>query len=139
MSLVVDSSVALSWCFEDERTPATTDLLTQITEAGAVAPSLWPLEVLNGLIMAERRKRLDAAQRQRLAGFLHDLPIVLDHETAAQAWTVITHLAEQFRLTVYDAAYLELAQRLSLPLATLDLELRTAATALNVPLLGKDA
>ena len=88
---------------------------------------------------APTRKRLDAAQRQRLAGFLHDLPIVLDHETAAQAWTVITHLAERFRLTGYDAAYLELAQRLSLPLATLDLELRTAATALNVPLLGKDA
>ena len=82
---------------------------------------------------------LDAAQRQRLAGFLHDLPIVLDHETAAQAWTVITHLAERFRLTGYDAAYLELAQCLSLPLATLEMELRTAATVLNVPLLGKDA
>lgn len=138
MSLVVDSSVALSWCFEDERTPATTDLLTQITEVGAVAPALWPLEVLNALIMAERRKRLDATQRQRLAGFLHDLPITLDHETAAQAWSITSHLAEQFRLTVYDAAYLELAQRLTLPLATLDLKLRAAATVLNVSLLGKD-
>jgi predicted nucleic acid-binding protein len=77
--------------------------------------------------MAERRKRLDATQRQRLAGFLHDLPITLDHETAAQAWRVTTVLAEQFRLTVYIAAHLELAQRLILPLATLDLELRAAA------------
>ncbi len=137
MSLVIDSSVALSWCFEDERTPATTDLLTQITEAGAIAPALWPLEVLNALAMAQRRKRLDATQRQRLAGFLHDLPITLDHETANQAWLFTTQLAEEFRLTIYDAAYLELAQRLNLPLATLDLELRAAATALNVPLLGK--
>ena len=136
MSLVVDSSVALTWCFEDEHTPATTDLLTQITSAGAIAPALWPLEVLNALTMAERRKRLDAAQRQRLAGFLHNLPITLDHETAAQAWTVTAHLAERFRLTVYDAAYLELAQRLNLPLATLDLELRAAASALGVALLG---
>jgi predicted nucleic acid-binding protein len=88
--------------------------------------------------MAERRERLDATQRQRLAGFLHDLPITLDHETAAQAWRVTTVLAEQFRLTVYIAAHLELAQRLILPLATLDLELRAAATALNVPWLGKD-
>jgi predicted nucleic acid-binding protein len=64
------------------------------------------------------------------------LPITLDSETAAQAWTVMTHLAERYRLTVYDAAYLELAQRLSLPLATLDKELRAAGSALGVPLLG---
>jgi predicted nucleic acid-binding protein len=132
--MVVDSSVALTWCFEDEQTPAALALLEAVVEAGAVAPSLWPLEVLNALIMAERRKRVDAAQRQRLTGFLRDLPIVLDSETAAQAWSATIQLAELYRLTVYDAAYLELAQRRDLPLASLDQELRAAAEAAGVAL-----
>lgn len=136
MSLVVDSSVALTWCFEDERTPATVAVLDRLAQAGAVAPALWPLEVLNALAMAERRKRLTALQRHHLTGFLRDLPITLDAETAAQAWTATARLAEQHRLTLYDATYLELAQRLGLPLATLDRELRAAADALGVAVLG---
>jgi predicted nucleic acid-binding protein len=136
VSLVLDSSVALTWCFEDEHTPVAAALLDQIAENGAVAPALWPLEVLNGLVMAERRGRLDAARRHQLASFLRDLPIKLDHETAAQTWTATAGLAERFRLTLYDAAYLELAQRLGLPLASLDQELRVAGGALGIPLLG---
>lgn len=107
--MIIDSSVALTWCFEDEQTPASLALLEAVVEAGAIAPTVWPLEVLNALIVAERRKRVDAAQRQRLSGFLRDLPIVLDDETAAQAWSATIQLAERHRLTVYDAAYLELA------------------------------
>lgn len=136
MSFVLDSSIALSWCFEDERTPATRALLVRVGVAGACAPALWPLEVLNALAMAERRSRIDAERRQRLAGFLRDLPVTIDEETASQVWAVTSQLAARFRLTVYDAAYLELAQRLNLPLATLDQELRAAAAALGVPLLG---
>lgn len=136
MSFVIDSSVALSWCFEDERTPATTALLHRIGATGAIAPQHWPLEALNGLMMAERRKRLDATRRQHLAGFLRDLPITLDPETTIQVWTATQRLATRFRLTIYDAAYLELAQRQNLPLASLDQELRAAGTALGVPLLG---
>jgi predicted nucleic acid-binding protein len=86
--------------------------------------------------MAERRRRIDAECRQRLAGFLRDLPVAIDEETASQAWAVTAQLAARFRLTVYDAAYLELAQRRGLPLATLDQELRAAAAALGVTLLG---
>jgi predicted nucleic acid-binding protein len=138
LSLVVDSSVALTWCFEDERTPATVAVLEQIAERGGVAPALWPLEVLNALVMAERRKRLAAMQRVELAGFLRELPITLDHDTAAQAWSMTMRLADQHRLTLYDATYLELAQRLGLPLATLDQELRKAAGALGIPLRGLD-
>ena len=78
MSFVLDNSVALTWCFEDERTPATAALLERVGEAGALAPGLWPLEALNGLLVAERRGRMDTATRQRLAGFLHALPITLD-------------------------------------------------------------
>jgi len=136
VSFVLDNSVALTWCFEDERTPATVALLRQVGETGAFAPLLWPLETLNGLLVAERRGRLDASRRRRLADFLHALPIRLDDQTASQAWSATVLLAEQFRLSAYDAAYLELAQRLRLPLASLDRDLRTAATALDLTVLG---
>ena len=135
MSFVLDSSISLTWCFDDERTDATDALLEQLVEVGAAAPALWPLEVLNALAMAERRSRIDAERRQRLAGFLRDLPVTIDEETASHAWAVTYELAARFRLTVYDAAYLELAQRRGLPLATLDQELRAAAAALGVTLL----
>ena len=136
MSFVVDSSVALSWCFEDERTPATAALLERVGESGAMAPQLWPAEVLNGLMMAERRQRIDASRRRRLADFLRDLPIALDPEITIQLWGATQGLAERFRLTVYDAIYLELAQRRHLAPASLDKELRDAAVALGVPVLG---
>ncbi len=136
MSFVVDNSVALAWCFEDEHTPPVMELLDRVAETGATAPSLWPLEALNGLLMAERRKRLDTKQRQRLAGFLRSLPVTLDTETADQAWTATARLAERHRLTLYDAAYLELAQRRKLPLATLDRDLIKAGKALGMTLLG---
>lgn len=136
MSFVVDSSVALSWCFEDERTPATQAVLEQVGESGAVAPQHWPLEVLNGLMMAERRQRVAAARRRQLADFLRDLPITLDPDTTIQVWGATQGLAERFRLTLYDAAYLELAHRKRLSLASLDQDLRKAGAALGVTLLG---
>jgi predicted nucleic acid-binding protein len=136
VSFVIDSSVALSWCFEDERTPATKALLERVGESGAVAPQLWPTEVLNGLMMAERRQRIDASRRRQLADFLRDLPVMLDPETAIHLWSATQGLAERFRLTTYDATYLELAQRKHLALASLDNALRKAATALGVPVLG---
>ena len=136
MSFVLDNSVALAWCFQDEQTPAVLALLDRVTETGAAAPALWPLEATNGLLVAERRGRLNPNQRERLIGFLHALPIELDGETAIRAWGATSRLAERFRLSVYDAAYLELARRLELPLASLDQNLRTAAVALDVPVLG---
>jgi predicted nucleic acid-binding protein len=136
VSFVVDNSIALAWCFEDEHTQPIMDLLDRVAETGAVAPSLWPLEALNGLLMAERRKRLDGRRRQRLAGFLRGLPVTLDTETADQAWSATARLAERYRLTLYDAAYLELAQRRKLPLATLDDDLIKAGKVLGMTLLG---
>ena len=134
MSFVLDRSVTLSWCFEDERLEATDALLKQVVESGAEAPSLWPLEILNALSMAERRRRINADRRQRLCGFLHDLPVNIDVETASRAWAATSLLAARFKLTLYDAAYLELAQRLNLPLATLDKELRVAGRTLGIAL-----
>jgi predicted nucleic acid-binding protein len=136
VSFVVDNSVALAWCFEDEHTRQVMDLLDRVAETGAFAPSLWPLEALNGLLMAERRRRIHAARRERLAGFLRALPVTLDIETVDHAWTTTVRLAERHRLSVYDAACLELAQRRKLPLATLDVDLIRAAKVLGTPVLG---
>ena len=113
-------------------------LLDRVAEEGAVAPQLWPYEVLNGLFMAERRRRLDRARRRQLAGLLRSLPIEIDAETVGQAWSAAATIAEKFRLTSYDAAYLELAQRRSLPLATFDREMRIAGDALGVDLVAVD-
>ena len=110
-------------------------LLDRVVERGAFAPSLWPLEALNGLLMAERRKRLDAGQRNSLVGFPRALPITLDQETTDHAWTATNRLAERHRLSVYDATYLEVALRRKLPLATLDRDLINAAKASGVTLL----
>jgi predicted nucleic acid-binding protein len=137
VSFVLDSSVTLAWCFDDERTDATDAVLERVVESGAQAPSLWPLEILNALWMAERRGRIDADRRVRPAGFLRDLPVNLDADTASQAWVATSRLAARYRLTLHDAAYLELAQRLRLPLATLDAELRTATDALAIEMLGR--
>ena len=135
MSFVLDNSVALSWCFEDEQTPSVMALLDRVVETGAMAPLLWPLEALNGLLVAERRRRLDAAKRAELAGLLRALPITLDDDTAEKSWEDTARLAERFTLSVYDATYLELAQRRRLPLASKDRALRSAAAALGVVVL----
>ena len=136
MTFVLDNSVALTWCFEDERTPATEALLIRVTDEGAFAPVLWPLEAVNGLLAAERRGRLHARRRERLVRFLHALPITIDTATANRAWDETMRLANWSGLTAYDAAYLELALRLNLPLASLDRQLRSAATRHRVDLLG---
>ncbi|HEV2100531.1 MAG TPA: type II toxin-antitoxin system VapC family toxin [Stellaceae bacterium] len=136
MSLVLDPSLALSWYFEDERTPAADTLLDRVVDQGAAVPGLWRLEIANGLRTAIRRKRIDKGFRDRAIAQLARLPITVDPDTDHYAWTTTLHLADRFTLTPYDAAYLELAQRLTLPLATLDEQLRAAATELGVAVLG---
>lgn len=137
MSVVIDSSITLAWLFADERTEAANAVLQSVTDSGAVAPSLWRLEVANALQMAVRRKRIDAAFRDASVKDLRGLDIEIDAETDEHAWKATLQLADRHSLTLYDAAYLELAQRLDLPLATLDQQLRVAAAALGIPLLGQ--
>lgn len=138
MTIVLDASLTLSWVFEDERTPAADALLDRVTEAGAVVPALWRLEVANGLQVAIRRKRCDAAFRDRALAELSCLPISVDAETDGFAWTTTLQLADRFGLSVYDACYLELAQRQNVPLGTLDALLRTAAVALGIEAVGAE-
>jgi len=136
MSLVIDASLTVSWYFEDETTPATEAILERVSEAGATVPTLWRLEVVNAFQSAIRRKRITAPYRDQSLAELTQMPITIDADTNVYAWTTTLRLAERFALTIYDSAYLELAQRRSLPLATLDAELREAAAALGLTLLG---
>jgi predicted nucleic acid-binding protein len=136
VSLVLDASITMAWCFEDEATPAAEEVLDLVVESNAVVPAIWRFEVGNALQMAIRRKRITDIFRDDALAKLLAMPISIDPETDAHAWTTALRLSERFRLTLYDAAYVELAQRRSLPLATLDQEMRVAAHALAVPLLG---
>lgn len=139
MSVVLDSSITLAWVYADETTPGILDVLDRVSDTGAWVPSLWPLEVANILEMSVRRNRHDAAFRDATLADLALLPINIDRDTERHAWGSTLRLAERHRLTLYDAAYLDLALRRGLPLATLDAELRNAANAENVRLLGKAA
>ena len=126
-ALVIDSSAALSWCFEDEASPETDAVFEQVRDQGAVVPGLWHLEVANVLLQAERRGRIttgDVAMRLEL---IADLPIMTDDETIARAWREILALARAEGLTTCDATYLEVAIRRGLPLVTKDAALIAAA------------
>lgn len=136
MSLVLDSSATLAWIYAEETTEAVRQTFERVAEDGAVVPALWRLEVANSLTVAVRRGRVDVAFRNAALADLALLDIATDPHTDANSWTPTLHLADRFRLTLYDAAYLELAHRRSLPLASLDEELRAAGRALGVPLLG---
>lgn len=131
--------MALSWYFEDECSPESDALLDRVAEDGAVVPSLWRLEIANGLQIAVRRGRINRTFRDRTLAELAYMPIMIDPDTDNYAWTNTLQLADRFRLTVYDAAYLELAQRRSLPLGTLDKPLRAAAGMLGITLFDASA
>jgi predicted nucleic acid-binding protein len=130
--LVLDCSVTMAWCFDDEATPYTDSVRDCLAEMRAVVPSIWSLEAANATIMGERRKRLDEARSRRFFVLLEALPIILDDETAIRAFANTVALARTYQLSAYDAAYLELAIRRGLPLACLDGKLRTAAAAAGV-------
>jgi predicted nucleic acid-binding protein len=135
VSLIVDSSVTLAWLHEDEKNPGTDAVLDLVVDRGAVVPTLWHLEVANGLQVSIRRKRITESDRDAALAFLASLDIEIDPDTMRRAWSDTLALSSRFRQTVYDAAYLDLAHRRGLPLATLDGELRTVAEALGVQVL----
>jgi predicted nucleic acid-binding protein len=136
MSLVLDSSVTLAWVYSDETTASVSQVFDLLSQSGAWVPQVWRLEVANVLEMGVRRKRHDGDFRDATLADLAQLPVQVDGETDNQAWGATLRLAERHQLTLYDAAYLELALRRVLPLATLDKDLRRAASAENVRRLG---
>lgn len=132
---VIDTSVAMAWCFEDEATEATDAVLERLREDQAVVPAIWPLEVANVVLVAERRGRLTEAQASRFRELLTQLPINLD--TAPTDMPGLVATGRRHTLSSYDAAYLLLAERLGATLATLDKPLAKAARKAGVQLLIK--
>jgi predicted nucleic acid-binding protein len=134
LPFVLDASVTLAWCFEDEATPDTDAILELLAEDTAVTPSLWELEVINVLLLAERRGRISESQTARFVALLTQLPIHID--PAGPNMGAVLAAGRHHGLTAYDAAYLVLAEREGIPLATMDARLATAAKTAGVSLLG---
>ena len=135
MAFVVDASVALAWCFADESGAAADEVLARLHEDDAIAPAIWPLEVANGLRSAELRGRLDEADIPGVRRLLAALPITVEVLGLERALGEVLPLARALQLTAYDAAYLDLALRTGLALATVDDYLAQAATAAGADLL----
>lgn len=136
MSLVLDASMTVAWLFDDERTAAAHAVMHRVVAEGAIVPSLWRLEVANVLRNAVRRGRCDEAYADRSLARLSRLAIDRDEETDTRAWGATRILARNEDLSLYDAAYLELAIRRHLPLASCDNALLTAAARRNVAVLA---
>jgi predicted nucleic acid-binding protein len=134
MSLVVDASITLAWCFRDEQNAYAHRMFRRLEDESAVVPGVWLLEIANGLVIAERRGRLSRAEVAEVRGVLEDLPITWQELTLDVALGPVVDLARAQGLSAYDAAYLELAMREGVPLATQDEALRAAAQRVGVPL-----
>ena len=133
---VLDASAALPWCFQDEATPASEALL-DLLYAGdiAIVPAHWPVEVLSALIQSRRRRRVEDDQITTFLGDLQLLPIILDDTIPVAGLTSLKALSDKFNLNAFDTAYLALALRRGLPLATNDAALQRACIAQGIPLL----
>ena len=134
--IVIDASVTLSWCFPDEQTPASLGVLDRL-RAGqqALVPAFWSVEILNVLLLAERKGRIASEQTRAFLEMLRALNPTMDHASLEQVAGPVQSICREYRLTPYDALYVELALRSGLPLATLDQPQRDAALALSVPCL----
>lgn len=137
MSLVLDGSATLGWFYPGETTVALSELFDRVVARGAFVPELWKIEVASSLTVGIRRRKITAEDREEALADLDRLFITVDRHTGDHVWHESLALADKHRLTVYDATYLELALRLSLPLATLNGDPRNAAAREGVPLFGK--
>ena len=135
MQFILDCSVAISWCLVDEDDDYANAILAIMPDCEAFVPGIWSLEVANTLLVAERRNRMTQEQSELAIALLHSLLIYVDEATESNALSSTLVLGRQEGLAAYDAAYLELAIRLQLPLATLDSRLAEAATRCGVELL----
>ena len=132
---VVDNSVVMSWCFKEESNKYADTVLERLTEADAVVPSIWPLEVVNVLLVAERQKRISESDSIRFITLLAQLPIVVEHERQENTMKELLTFARANNLSSYDASYLGLAMRKGFPIATLDNKLIEAARRIDVPII----
>lgn len=136
MPLVVDASITLSWYLADEESEYANRVLDSLRRDQGLVPSIWSLEVANGLLVAERRGRVTRAEVTRVSAVILSLPILLREVNLESALGHILELGYDWNLTAYDAAYLNLAMQEALPIATLDANLRRAAAQVGVPLVS---
>ncbi len=132
---VVDNSIVMTWCFRDEANSYADAVLNSLTESVAVVPAIWPLEVVNVLLVAERRKRLHESDSVRFISLLSQLPVVVERTWPERMMKDLLALGRENSLSSYDAAYLELAMRQGFPIATLDRKLLEAAKRVDIPIL----
>lgn len=132
---VIDNSVVMSWCFQDETNKYADTVLEYLEEGSAYVPAVWPLEVSNVLHVAERRKRLSQADSSHFISLLFELPIIVEQESPERMLSEILALARAYKLSSYDASYLDLAMRKGLPLATTDMNIIEAAKRSSVSIL----
>ena len=133
---IVDNSVVMSCCFEDEQTAHSQRILKNLKMMEALVPSLWPFEIANGLMVAERLKRITLDEVIIFLGFLRQLPIQIEHISIKdEGWLACYHLGRDHHLSAYDASYLYLAVREKIPLATFDGPMIKAAKDLKVTIL----
>ena len=130
----MDNSIVMSWCFEDEGNCYADAVLESLEFVQGLAPAVWPLEVANVLLVAERKKRIDRSSVVRFLALLQGLPLKVEHEPPCRALTEIFALARDRGLSSYDASYLDLAMRFGIPIATMDESLIKAAKHCSVPL-----
>ena len=132
----MDASVALCWFFEGQKTAYTEAVLECLARGDeALVPAVWPLEIVNSLVVAVRRKGVSPAQLETFVRDLKDLPVEVDLEGVERVYSSVVRISRQHQLSSYDAAYLDLALSEGLPLATLDKNLRAAAKRAGVELL----
>jgi predicted nucleic acid-binding protein len=136
---VVDNSIVMTWCFKDETDPYADAVLNSLTDVEAIVPAIWPLEVVNVLLVAERRQRLHEADSVRFISLLSQLPIVIDRTWPERMMKDLLALGREYSLSSYDAAYLELAMRQGFALASLDRKLLEAAKRVDIPILDIEA
>jgi len=134
-SFVVDNSVVMSWCFKDQANAYADSILEKLTGATVYVPCVWPLEVVNVLLAAERRKYISEADSARFISLLSQLPILVQHEGPEKSMKDLLASARAHGLSSYDASYLDLAMKKGIPLATLDQKLQRAAEAVKLQIL----
>lgn len=134
-SFVVDDSVVMSWCFQDQANDYSDSILGRLVDATAYVPSIWPLEVASVLLAAERRGYITEADSVRFINLLSQLPIAVQQEGPGKGMKDLLALARAHDLSSYDASYLDLAMKEGLPLSTLDKKLRRAAKAVKLQIL----
>ncbi len=136
MAFVLDCSLTLAWVFRDQATKDTDRLLESLVDGRAFAPALWPIDVANAFLVATRRGSVESSEWPWIRHVLETLPITIDPVSGPHVWDAVVDTARAADVSVYDAMYVELAQRMRLPLATLDGALAAAARAAGVEALA---